>query len=74
LKKNAPGQVPALEWIDSETKQTRFIPESLIVCDYLDETHDDKYRLHSTDAYVKTQQRVLIDRFSNVSCMLLVFN
>ncbi|CAF4257016.1 unnamed protein product, partial [Adineta steineri] len=31
LKKNAPGQVPGLEWIDHDSKESKFIPESLIV-------------------------------------------
>ncbi|UJR34290.1 hypothetical protein I4U23_021694 [Adineta vaga] len=65
LEKNPPGQVPSLEWIDRDSKETRFIPESLIVCDYLDETNSQN-RLHPTDPYLKTKQRVLIDRFSNV--------
>lgn len=65
LKKNAPGQVPSLEWIDESTKEVKFIPESLVVCDYLDEVYPEN-RLHPNDAYVKAQQRVLIERFSSV--------
>jgi len=65
LKKNAPGQVPGLEWIDPETKETRFIPESLVVSDYLDE--NSKTLLQPTDSYLKAKHRVLIERFSNVT-------
>ena len=65
LKKNAPGQVPALEWIDIQTKQVKFIPESLLVSDYLDEVHSE-HRLHPTDPYVKAQQRILVERFNSV--------
>lgn len=66
LKKNPPGQVPALEWIDRDTKETRFIPESLIISDYLDETNSEP-RLQPTDPYLKAKQRVLIERFSSVN-------
>ena len=66
LKKNAPGQVPALEWVDPKSKQSRFIPESLIVSDYLEEIYP-QVPLQPEDPYVKAQQRVLIERFSGVS-------
>ena len=65
LARNAPGQVPALEWIDHDSKQTRLIPESLIVVDYLESTHPEP-QLAPKDPFVRAQQRVLIDRFSNV--------
>ncbi|CAF1565883.1 unnamed protein product, partial [Adineta steineri] len=42
-----------------------FIPESLIVSDYLDETNSQN-RLQPTDSYLKAKHRVLIDRFSGV--------
>lgn len=66
LKKNPPGQVPALEWIDENSKETRFIPESLVVSDFLDEKYPDS-RLQPADPYQKAQQRVLVERFSGVS-------
>lgn len=66
MKKNAPGQVPSIEWIDQTTKETRFIPESLIVSDYLDETFGET-RLQPADSYAKARQRVLVERFSSVS-------
>jgi glutathione S-transferase len=66
LKRNAPGQVPGLEWIDPNTKETRFIPESLIVSDYLDELNPEQ-RLQPTDPYLKAKQRLLVERFSNVN-------
>ncbi|CAF3380130.1 unnamed protein product [Rotaria sp. Silwood2] len=65
LEKTPPGQVPALEWIDNDTKEVRFIPESLIVSDYLDETKAEN-RLQPNDSYVKAQQRILVERFNNV--------
>ncbi|CAF1268722.1 unnamed protein product [Rotaria sordida] len=66
LAKNAPGQVPSLEWIDNNTKEIRFIPESLIVSDFLDETNPEN-RLQPNDQYVKAQHRVLIERSSNIT-------
>ena len=66
LKKNPPGLVPSLEWIDSNSKETHFIPESLVTCDYLDEFYPE-HRLQPQDPYVKATQRVLIERFGSVS-------
>lgn len=66
LQKNAPGQVPALEWVDPKSKQARFIPESLIVSDYLEEIYP-QVPLQPEDPYVKAQQRILIERFGGVS-------
>ncbi len=66
LKKNPPGQVPGLEWIDRDTKETRFIPESLVVSDYLDEINAEP-RLHPTDPYLKAKHRVLVERSSSVN-------
>ena len=66
LARNAPGQVPSLEWIDPETKETKFIPESLVVCDYLEETKPE-VQLYPGDAYAKAKQRILVERFSSVN-------
>ncbi|CAF4854837.1 unnamed protein product, partial [Rotaria socialis] len=44
---------------------TRFVPESLVVSDYLDEIYPE-VRLHPTDSYLKAQQRVLVERFNSV--------
>ena len=66
LKKNPPGQVPALEWIDEKSNETRFVPESLVVSDFLDEKYPQT-RLQPTDPYQKAQHRVLVERFSGVS-------
>jgi glutathione S-transferase len=66
LKKNPPGQVPALEWIDPNTKETLFVPESLVVSDYLDEIYSEP-RLQPTDPFLKAKQRVLVERFSSVN-------
>ena len=65
MKKNAPGQVPSIEWIDRDSKQTRFIPESLVVSDYLEEAFPET-PLQPTDPYLKAQQRVLVERFGSV--------
>jgi glutathione S-transferase len=66
LKKNPPGQVPALEWIDPNTKETLFIPESLVVSDYLDEIYSEP-RLQPTNPFLKAKQRVLVERFGSVN-------
>ncbi|CAF4010148.1 unnamed protein product, partial [Rotaria sp. Silwood1] len=66
LKKNPTGQVPSLEWIDANSKQTALVPESLIICDYLDEKYPE-HRLHPLDPYLKAKQRVLVDRMGNVT-------
>ncbi|CAF3755969.1 unnamed protein product [Rotaria sp. Silwood1] len=66
LEKNSPGQVPSLEWIDNDTKEVRFIPESLVVSDYLDEIKSDN-RLQPNDSYAKAKQRILVERFNNVT-------
>lgn len=65
LKKNPVGEVPLLEWIDKDSKETRSIPESLIVCDYLDKLYPQN-RLHPTDPYLKAQHQVLTSRFNSV--------
>lgn len=65
LKKNPVGEVPLLEWIDASSKQTQAVPESLIICDYLDELHPEP-RLHPTDPLQKAKQRVLVGRFGQV--------
>jgi len=66
LKKNPPGQVPGLEWIDPDTNEQRFLAESLVVCDYLDEIYPE-HRLHPQDPYLKAKQRMLIERCSNLT-------
>jgi len=65
LKKNPVGEVPLLEWIDRDSKQTRSVPESLIVSDYLDNLYPE-HRLHPSDPYLKAKQQVLVGRFGNV--------
>jgi glutathione S-transferase len=65
LKKNPPGEVPVLEWIDSKTKEVRLIPESLVVSDYLDELYPQN-RLQPADPYAKAKQQVLVGRFGSV--------
>jgi len=66
LENDAPGQVPGLEWIDSKTKEKRFLAESLVIADYLDEIYPE-HRLHPQDPYLKAKQRILIERFGNVT-------
>jgi len=65
LKKNPVGEVPLLEWIDPNSKETQFIPESLVVSDYLDDLYSEN-RLHPLDPYLKAKQKVLVGRFGNV--------
>ncbi|CAF0780112.1 unnamed protein product [Adineta ricciae] len=65
LKKNPAGEVPLLEWIDKDSKEIRSIPESLVICDYLDELYPQN-RLHPTDPYLKARHQILTSRFSNV--------
>jgi len=65
LKKNPVGEVPLLEWIDRDSKETRSVPESLVVSDYLDDLYSDN-RLHPVDPYLRAKQKVLVGRFGNV--------
>jgi glutathione S-transferase len=65
LKKNPVGEVPLLEWIDADSKETRAIPESLIVSDYLDNLYPEN-QLQPADPYLKAQQQVLVGRFGSV--------
>ncbi|CAF1378899.1 unnamed protein product [Rotaria magnacalcarata] len=64
-KKNPSEEVPLLEWIDSNSKETRSIPQSLIICNYLDDLHPE-HLLHPTDPYAKAKQQILTDNFGNV--------
>lgn len=64
-EKNQAGEVPVLEWIDEKTKEVRIIPESLVVCDYLEALHPEP-RLHPTDPYERARQSVLVGRYGNV--------
>jgi glutathione S-transferase len=73
LKKNPVGEVPLLEWIDRDSKQTRLVPESLIVSDYLDNLYPEN-RLHPSDPYLKAKQQVLVGRFGNVRKNFQEFN
>jgi glutathione S-transferase len=59
LDLNAPGQVPCLQFDDG-----RCIPESLIVCEYLDSTHDTANRLIPSDAFNNAMQKLAVERFS----------
>lgn len=72
LKKNPVGEVPLLEWIDPDTKQVRAIPESLVVCDYLENKYPQP-ALYPTDPYVRAQQQVLVGRFGNVQSAFYQF-
>ena len=70
LKKNAPGQVPSIEWVDRDSKESRFIPESLVVSDYLEEAYPET-PLQPNDPYLKAKQRLLVERFGSVNKNLL---
>lgn len=65
LEKNPVGEVPLLEWIDSNSKEVRAVPESLVVSDYLDALHPE-HRLQPDDPYVKAKHQVLVGRFGSV--------
>ncbi|CAF3717344.1 unnamed protein product [Adineta steineri] len=65
LKKNPAADVPLLEWIDSDSKKTRSILESLVISDYLDNLHTE-HRLHHKDPYIRANQQILIGKFGNV--------
>ena len=72
LAKNSAAEVPLLEWIDEKTKAVRSIPESLVVCDYLEDLYPEP-RLHSSDPFERAQQKVLISRLGNVKQSNLYF-
>jgi len=72
LKKNPAGEVPLLEWIDRDSKETRLIPESLVVSDYLDNLYPEN-RLQPADPYLKAKQQVLVGRFGNVNKSLVFY-
>ncbi|CAF3968076.1 unnamed protein product [Rotaria magnacalcarata] len=71
-KKNPSEEVPLLEWIDSNSKETRSIPQSLIICNYLDDLHPE-HLLHPTDPYAKAKQQILTDNFGNVNKTLFSY-
>ncbi|CAF3391981.1 unnamed protein product [Rotaria socialis] len=64
LKKNPSGEVPILEWIDPTSNLIRSIPESMIICNYIDDFYPE-HHAHSADPYVKAKQQILIDHFGN---------
>ncbi len=57
---NPLGQVPCLQFDDG-----RAIPESLIVCEYLDSAYPEN-RLTPSDPYTKAQHQLLVEAFSKV--------
>ena len=72
LEKNPVGEVPLLEWIDSNSKEVRAVPESLVVSDYLDALYPEN-RLQPKDPYLKAKHQVLVGRFGGV-CKLSFIN
>jgi glutathione S-transferase len=60
LDLNPLGQVPCLQFDDG-----RAIPESLIVCEYLDSAYPEN-RLTPSDPYTKAQHQLLVEAFSKV--------
>ena len=60
VKLNPMGQVPCLHYSDG-----RVLPESLIVCDYLDDIYPDT-RLRPTDPFTVAANRVFIEQFAKV--------
>jgi glutathione S-transferase len=64
-QKSPTGKVPALQ-LPSESDP---LIESLVICDYLDEKYPE-VKLHSTDPMQKARDRILIERFGNVTAPL----
>ncbi|XP_026759430.1 pyrimidodiazepine synthase-like isoform X2 [Galleria mellonella] len=62
-EKNPRLKIPVLE-IPTE-QGDKFLFESVVICDYLDEMYT-RNPLHSTDPYVKAQDRLLIERFNEL--------
>lgn len=60
LKLNPIGKVPVLQYDDG-----RVIPESNIVCEYLDEVYGTE-KLMPQDSYTKALHRLEIDQFNKV--------
>ncbi|KAF4527254.1 hypothetical protein B566_EDAN006973 [Ephemera danica] len=61
LKLNPRGLVPTIEYEDGS-----HLPESLIMCDYLDEKYPER-PLYPKDPLLKARERILIDRFNEAS-------
>ena len=60
LELNPLGQVPCLQFDDG-----RAIPESLIVCEYLDSAYPE-HKLTPSDPYIKAQHQLIVESFSKV--------
>lgn len=61
--KNPKLKIPILETPPGEGD--RYIYESVVIADYLDEKYEVN-PLHSTDPYIKAQDRLLIERFNEL--------
>jgi len=62
-EKHPQAKVPAIEF--GPDNKTLF--ESLIIADYLDESHPDRRPLASKDPYQKAQDRLFVDNFGSFS-------
>jgi glutathione S-transferase len=60
LKLNPLGQVPCLQHDDG-----RVLPESLIVCDYLDDIYPE-HKLRPSDPYTRARHSLLLEIFSKI--------
>ena len=60
LELNPLGQVPCLQ-----LDEKRVIPESLIVCEYLDSAYPEN-KLTPEDPYVNAQHKLIVEAFSKV--------
>ncbi|EDO44933.1 predicted protein [Nematostella vectensis] len=54
------GKVPALETMDG-----KLIPESVIICEFLEDQYP-KIQFYPSDPYLKSRQKLLIQRFDRV--------
>ena len=60
MKLNPAGAVPCLH-----LNEDQVIPESLIICDYLDSVYPQN-KLTSSDPYKNAMDKLLVERFSKV--------
>jgi glutathione S-transferase len=61
LAKNPNGKVPTIEFSDGKV-----LYESLVVSDFLDETHNNSRSLNASDPFQRALDRIWIEEFSKV--------
>ncbi len=62
-EKNPNAKVPLIEF-DSDDK---ILYESLVISDYIDESHPDRRPLSPKDPYQKAKDRLFVDNFGELS-------